>query len=262
MSVDEQCCRESAERAAALEELALAHERHCCESAERTVVLAELASANEQCCQESAERAAVLVERTLADELCCQEAAGRGATLAEMALAKKKHYSLSAEQAVALAVLVLPATALADDSNTAVLTRDTTASAAPALAKDKWHQEDKRCQEEAAAKQRRADNKCVMALDMPPDPIDMAIWRIQAECALHAAPLDTILAKIARDDITRDAPALPTTTLPHPSAMLSTPPCPMTYVGVVLSTMGGRPCVKSLALPLLPQPSPTVDCQT
>ncbi len=44
----------------------------------------------------------------------------------------------------------------------------------------------KRCQEE---------DKRVMALDMPPDLVDTAIRRIQAECALSAAPLDAILAE-------------------------------------------------------------------
>jgi hypothetical protein len=41
------------------------------------------------------------------------------------------------------------------------------------------------------------------------------------------------------DDIAHKAQALPLPTLPHPAAMLSTPRRTMTYVGAVLSMMGG-----------------------
>jgi hypothetical protein len=100
-----------------------------------------------------------------------------------------------------------------------------------------------------------------MAPVLPPDPIYMAIRRIWVECALLAAPLDAILAEIKRDNITHKAQALPTTTSPHPVAMLSTPPCPMTYVGTVLSTMGGSTRAMSLALAPLAIPLPIVDGQ-
>jgi hypothetical protein len=100
-----------------------------------------------------------------------------------------------------------------------------------------------------------------MALVLPPNPVKMAIWRIWVECTLLAAPLDDILAEIERNDIPHEARALLTTTLPHPVAMLSTPPCPMTYVGTVLSTMGGSTHATSLALALPAIPSPTVDGQ-
>jgi hypothetical protein len=97
---------------------------------------------------------------------------------------------------------------------------------------------------------------------MPPGPVDPAIWRIWVECALRAAPLDTILAKIECKDIAgSDAGAPPTTTLPHPLAMLSAPPHPMTYVGAVLSTMGGSTRAMSLALAPLSLPSPTAGGQ-
>jgi hypothetical protein len=43
--------------------------------------------------------------------------------------------------------------------------------------------------------------------------------------------------------------------------MLSTPPRPMTYVGTVLSTMGGSTCVTSLALAPLAIPSPIINGQ-
>ncbi len=126
--------------------------------------------------------------------------------------------TVAAEQATVLADSVLSATALANESNAAVCARDATASAALALAKYK------QCQDEAAAKYYRLDNERIMALDMPPNPVDAAIGCIQAKCALRAAPLNAILAKIASNDIVQDAPAPPTTTSPHPTAMLSTPP--------------------------------------
>ncbi len=44
-------------------------------------------------------------------------------------------------------------------------------------------------------KRRQEEDERVLALDMPPDPVDMAIQRIQAEWALRAAPLDAILAE-------------------------------------------------------------------
>jgi hypothetical protein len=58
-----------------------------------------------------------------------------------------------------------------------------------------------------------------------------------------------------------EAQALLTTTLPHPAAMLSTPSCPMTYISVVLSTMGGSTRTTSLALAPLAIPSPIIDGQ-
>ncbi len=125
----------------------------------------------------------------------------------------------------------------------------------PALTKDKRHQE------EAAKKQRCADNKCIMALVLPPNPVNVAIRCIWVECALLAAPLDAILAKIECNNIVHKAGALPMTTLPHPAAMLSTPPCPMTYVGAALFTMGGGPRATSLALATFAIPSPIVDSQ-
>jgi hypothetical protein len=100
-----------------------------------------------------------------------------------------------------------------------------------------------------------------MAPVLPPDPGNVAIRRIQVKCTLLAAPLDAILAKIDCDDIAHKTRAPPTTTLPHPAAMLSTPPCLMTYVGVVLSTMGGSTCATSLALAPAAIPSPIVNGQ-
>jgi hypothetical protein len=54
--------------------------------------------------------------------------------------------------------------ALANEKNTAVCTRDTTASAMPALAENKRHQE------EAATQQRRVEDERITVLVMPPDP--------------------------------------------------------------------------------------------
>jgi hypothetical protein len=125
----------------------------------------------------------------------------------------------------------------------------------PALAKDK------RRQVETAKKQRRADDKQVMVPVLPPNPGNAVIQRIRVECALLTAPLNAILAKIECNDIAHEAQAPLTTTLPHPAAMLSTPPCPMTYVGTVLSTMGGSTRTTSLALAPLAIPSPIVDGQ-
>jgi hypothetical protein len=119
--------------------------------------------------------------------------------------------------------------------------------------------EDKRRQEETAKKQCRSDDKRVMAPVLPPDPINAAIWRIWVECALLAAPLDAILAKIECNNIANKAQAMPMTTSPHPAAMLFTPPHPMTYVGVVFSTMGGSTHVMSLALAPLAIPSAIID---
>ncbi len=64
---------------------------------------------------------------------------------------------------------------------------------------------DKQCQEEAATKQQQADDKCIMALDMPPNHDTTIRWRIQAKFALHMAPLNAILTKIARNDIGHNA---------------------------------------------------------
>jgi hypothetical protein len=96
---------------------------------------------------------------------------------------------------------------------------------------------------------------------MLPDPVDVAIRRIQADCTLRAAPLDAILAKIECNDIAHEAQPPLMSTLPHPSAMLSTAPHPMTYMGTVLSTMGGSTHATSLALAPSALPLPTIDGQ-
>jgi hypothetical protein len=72
-------------------------------------------------------------------------------------------------------------------------------------AREKVLAKDKRRQEETAEKQRRADNEHVMVPVLPPNPGNAAIRRIRVECALLAAPLDAILAKIERDNIAHEA---------------------------------------------------------
>jgi hypothetical protein len=69
----------------------------------------------------------------------------------------------------------------------------------PALAEDKQHQE------ETTKKKHFADDKCVMAPVLLPDPANVAIRCIWVECALLAAPLDAIWAMIERDDIAQEA---------------------------------------------------------
>jgi hypothetical protein len=96
---------------------------------------------------------------------------------------------------------------------------------------------------------------------LPPNLGNAAIQCIWVECSLLAAPLNAILAKIECNDIMHKARAMPMTTSPHPAAMLSTPPHPMTYVGAVRSTMGGSTCTTSLALAPPAIPSPIVDGQ-
>jgi hypothetical protein len=257
----EQRCHEAATREKALANEADKQRRHetavqekaladdaklqCCrEPAARAVALGESVLAVEQSCQELADCPAVSAEMALGDKRCYQKEAERGGTLGESALAAERHCSLSAARAAESALATARVTVLADSL-----------FPEPALA------EDKRRHEETTKTQRHADDKCVMVPVLPPDPGNAAIRRIQVECALLAALLNAILAEIKRDDITHKAQAPPTTTSPHPAAMLSTPPRPMTYLGAVLSTMGGSTCAMSLALAPLAIPLPIVDRQ-
>jgi hypothetical protein len=160
----------------------------------------------EQSHRKLADGPAVLVETTLANEHHYQKEAERGAMLGETALAAERCSLLAAraaESALATAQVVVSADLLLPE---------------PALAKDKWRQE------ETSKKQRCADDECIMAPVLVPNPGNAAIRRIRVECALLAAPLNAILAKIEHEDIMHEARAPPTTTLPHPASMLSTPP--------------------------------------
>jgi hypothetical protein len=215
-----------------------------------TAVLAELVLAVEQSCQELVDCAAVLAETTLANEHRHQKVVKCGATLGDMVLAKEHYCSLLAARAAELALATERVAVLADlaDSVDLVLRE-------PALA------EDKRRQEEAAAEQCQADDKRFMAPVMPPDLVDVTIRRIWENCALCAAPLDAILAEIECDDIAHEAQALLTKTLPHPAAMMSTPPLPYGLCGGGPFFDGGEHSRAVLALAPLALPSPTVDGQ-
>ncbi len=195
---------------AAAQEKALANDeesQRCRESAARAGALVALVSAVEQSCQESADCPAVSAEMTLANKRHCQKEVECSAMLGETVLAVERLCSLLATRAAELALATAQVAVLADS----LLPK-------PALAKDEQRQE------ETAEKQCHADEERVMAPVLPTDPGNAAIRRIQVECALLTAPLDAILAKIERDDIAHKARAPPTTTLPHPVAMLFTPP--------------------------------------
>jgi hypothetical protein len=118
-----------------------------------------------------------------------------------MALTEEQRRSLSAARAAELVLAAARVTVSADS-----------ALPEPALAKD------------TAAEQCRVDDERCNAPVMPLDPIDAVIWRIWVDCALLAAPLNAILADIATNNIVHKARTPPTTTSPHPAAMLSTPP--------------------------------------
>ncbi len=181
----------------------------------------------------------------LAKKQRCHKTTVREKALAEDACKQRCHESAKCTAASAKLALDAEQTAVSEDL------------ALPELALV----EDKRRKEETAKKQRRSDDKRVMAPVLPPNPVIAAILRIRVECALLTAPLDAILAKIEHNNIVHKARAPPTTTLPHPAAMLSTPLHHMTYVGGVLSTMGGSTRVMSLALAPLAIPLPIVNGQ-
>ncbi len=117
---------------------------------------AETLLANKQRCLEAAERATALAAKALADERQRRDATKCAAALAAKMLAHKKEAADRTQESAAATLAVQ------------VFTKG------------------KQCQEE---------NERILVLDMPPDPIDMAIRRIQAKCALRAAPLDAILAE-------------------------------------------------------------------
>ncbi len=242
---DEQCRHEADKQAAALTELALAEDRRRHESATQTAMSAESSLANKRSHHEAAARAVELAELVLAKKQHHHKTTAREKALANNACERCCQESAKCTAALAKSTLAAEQTAVSADS----------ALPEPALAEDKQHQE------ETAKKQRRSDNEHVMAPVLPPDTVIAAIWCIWVECTLLAAPLEAILVKIECNDIAHEAQASLTTTLPHPAAMLSTPPRPMTYVGAVLSTMGGSTCVTSLALAPLAIPSPIVNGQ-
>jgi hypothetical protein len=132
---DKQRCHETAAQEKALANNPKLRRRQ--EAAARAEALAELVSAVELSCRESADCPAVLAKMTLAERRHCQKEAECGATLGEAVLAVEQHCSWSAARAAELALATAQVTVLADSS-----------LPEPALAKDKWRQE------ETAKKQR------------------------------------------------------------------------------------------------------------
>ncbi len=226
---NEQSRHKAFKLASALAELMLADEQCCHEAAKRAVASAELALAKEQRCHEAAMQTAMSAESSLANEHCCHKAAAQAVESAELALAKKRHRYKKTTWEKALANNACKQRCQESAKCTAALEKsalavEQTAVSADLALPEPALVEDTRRQEETTKKQRRPDDKCVMAQVLPPNPINVAIRRICVECTLLAAPLDTILAKIECDSIANKARAPLTTTLPHPVAMLSTPP--------------------------------------
>ncbi len=175
--------------------------------------------ANKQHCQELAKRTAATAKKALADKANKQsQAAAR-----EKALADKAHEQCQmAKHATTLVVTVLtklktaPKVRYGGPPPTHFSPPLTIAEVAEL---DAAILNKRRCHE--TAKQEKA-----LAKDKQRQEETTAIRHIRVECALLAAPLDTILAKIEWDNISHKAQAPPATTLPHPAAMLSTPPPP------------------------------------
>jgi hypothetical protein len=115
----------------------------------------------------------------------------------------------------------LATTASADDKEAASHARDATAMAVTVFVVDTWHQDT------IGAMQHRAVARCGAALVLPPSD-DKAL-------APRILPLDA------------------------PTAMSSSPIRPTSYVGAVLSTMGGSSHTTPLIIALLPPPSTMVD---
>jgi hypothetical protein len=148
----------------AAQEKALANNtelQHCQGSAAHTAALAELVSEVEQSHRESADCPAVSAVTTLANECCHQREAERGTTLGETALAVEQRWSLLAVRAAELVLAMARVAVLADLS-----------LPEPALAEDKWRQE------ESAKKQHHADEERVMAPVLPPGLGNTAIQHI------------------------------------------------------------------------------------
>jgi hypothetical protein len=85
------------------------------------------------------------------------------------------------------------------------------------------------------------------------------IWMVYAQCA---APLDAILAEITCKKTAHNDLAMLMTPSVHPATVSPSLPCPTSYVGAVLATMGRSPDLSFLvALAPLALPSPSIDGQ-
>jgi hypothetical protein len=151
------------------------------------------------------------VESSLANKRCHHKVAARAAELAELVLAKKQRPHKTTVQGKALAHDTCKQHCRESAECTAVsaklaLAAERTAVSAdlafPKLALAK----DKRRQEETAKKQRCSDDEQVMALVLPPNPVNAAIRRIRVECALLAAPLDAIVGNLPEGNICKNVP--------------------------------------------------------
>jgi hypothetical protein len=206
---------------------------------------------------------AASAEKVLAEEKHRHEMAALEKALADDA--NKQHQAAAQEKALADKAneqrrAAAREKALADEANE----QRQAAAQEKALADEATEQRQAAAREKALAdeaneRRQAAARKKALAKDMRRPEETAAIRHIRVECALLAAPLDAILAEIECDNIAHEARAPPTTTLPHSAAILSTPPRPMTYVGVVLSTMGGSSQATFLPLAQAALPSPAVD---
>jgi hypothetical protein len=167
---DEQFCHEAAARtaeAAALAEAALARMQYkldCCSCAALTEEQQrQAAAAQAKASAELVAHAAASAETLLANKRCRLEAAERATALAAKALADERQHRDATECAAALA-----AKTLADKKEVAERARE---SAAAALAAQVFTE----------SKRRQEEDERVLALDVPPNPVDTAIRRIQAE---------------------------------------------------------------------------------
>ncbi len=275
----EQCRRESAECAVVTAENALAEEQHRQESAERAAATAEKALADEVDeghCQEEATHAAALADMALAKERCCHEMATTTAMVAEKAIA---------QLTATLAEMVLTAheKALADKTNkqrrAAVLEKvlaDDANEQCRAAAQEKALADEANEQRRAAAQDKALANeannqrchesaKCAttLATKAEHNEDDNNVARqLEAYAAPFFACVDVVMAKIrAMDDgfdnwaafgdkiLAKEDNKASDLTMPPsapPTAVLPTLHRPTTYKDMVLSTMGGSLCTKSL----------------
>jgi hypothetical protein len=168
----------------------------------------------------TSQHTAALVTKALVKKQGCQEMAERTATLTEVVLTEEQSYHAAAEQTAVSA----------DTSLTDKQRYHEVAEHAVALAEDKGHQVD-----DDAAQHQVADDQAAVLVE--PHLGNMAIiehiWTVFALCA---APLDTNLAGIAWEETAQTASAPLMTPSAHPAAMLSSPPCPKSYVGAVQAT--------------------------
>ncbi len=282
----EQRHQESAERAAATAEKALADEvdeRHCQEEAAHAAALADMALAEERRCLEMATTAVMVAEKAIAQ---------LAVTLAEMASTAEqgRHEAATREKALAdeankrrrAAALEK---ALADDANKqhraaaqekALADEANERRRAAARDKELANKANERRRHESAKRATTSATKA-LAEDEHNKDDDNVARQLEAYAAPFFARVDIVMAKIqAMDDgfgnwaafgddiLAKEDDKASALTMP-PSAPLTamspTPHRPTTYKDVVLATMGGSLCARSLVVPPLSCPSTTVNDQ-